>query len=66
MLWGGHAVIIGFCSNFLKLAGFQDSHVSIVLGIASGLSIIAQIGLTELVGKIKKLDLALVMEGRLW
>ena len=25
MLWGGHAVIIGFCSNFLKLAGFQDS-----------------------------------------
>ena len=54
MLWGGHAVIIGFCSNFLKLAGFQDSHVSIVLGIA------------ELVGKIKKLDLALVMEGRLW
>lgn len=64
MLWGGHAVIIGFCSNFLKLAGFQDSHVSIVLGIASGLSIIAQIGLTELVGKIKKLDLALVMEGQ--
>lgn len=64
MLWGGHAVIVGFCSNFLKLAGFQDSHVSIVLGIASGLSIIAQIGLTELVGKIKKLDLALVMEGQ--
>lgn len=53
MLWGGYGVIICYCSNFLKSMNFHDSHVSIVMGTASALAIIVQLGLAELIQKIR-------------
>lgn len=53
MLWGGYGVIICYCSNFLKSMDFHDSHVSIVMGTASALAIVTQLGLAELLQKIR-------------
>lgn len=61
MIWGGYGVIICYCSNFLKSMNFQDSHVSIVMGTASGLAILVQLFLAELIQRINFLETAWVI-----
>ncbi len=56
VLWGGYGVIICYCSNFLKAMGFQDSHVSIVLGVASGAAIVIQLLMAEMIQTIPVLS----------
>lgn len=58
MIWGGYGVILCYCSNFLKSMSFQDSHVSIVMGTASGLAIIVQLLLAEMIQRIRFLETA--------
>lgn len=55
-LWCGYAIVICYCSNFLKAMGYKDSHVSIVLGLASGLAILVQLGMAELISAISFLE----------
>lgn len=55
-LWCGYAIVICYCSNFLKAMGYKDSHVSIVLGLASGLAILIQLGMAELISRIAILE----------
>lgn len=64
MLWGGYGVIICYCSNFLKSMDFHDSHVSIVMGTASALAIVIQLGLAELLQKIRAFTTSGVIAGQ--
>lgn len=55
-LWCGYSIVICYCSNFLKAMGYHDGHVSIVLGLASGLAILVQLGMAELINAISFLE----------
>ena len=58
MLWGGYGLILCYCSNFMKSMDFADGHVSIVLGLGTGLSVVVQLLLAELIQKIRGLSTA--------
>ena len=55
MNWSFYAVILAFSSNVLRDRGFTDGQISIFLGIATGASFVAQLGIGELISRSKKL-----------
>lgn len=65
MVWGGFGLILCYCSNFMKSMDFADSHVSIVLGTGTAVSVLAQLLLAELIQRVKILTTAgtLVLQG---
>ncbi len=56
--WGFYAVILVFSSNVLYDFGFSDSKVSLLLGIATGLSCLLQVGAAEVVSRFPKLPVS--------
>lgn len=60
-MWGLYAVILGFATNFLRKQGLQDSVISILLGTAAAVSCVLQVAVGELVSRIRKLKLYIVL-----
>lgn len=54
MMWGFYAILLCFTSNFLYEFGFQDSQISLVLGLATAASCALQLGIAELVSRNPK------------
>ncbi len=61
MVWGGFGLILCYCSNFMKSMDFADSHVSIVLGTGTGVSVLVQLLLAEFMHRCKALNTALML-----
>ena len=67
-MWGFYAIIVGYSSSFMYSHGFTDGQISIVLGITTALSCVAQLGLAELIARLPKLTVyrvLLVLSGML-
>ena len=60
-LWGFYAIIVGFSSSFMYGQGATDGQISIVLGITTALSCVAQLLLAELIARIPKLTVYRVL-----
>ena len=54
-IWGYYAIIVGYSSSFMYHHGFSDGQISIVLGITTALSCVAQLSLAELIARLEKL-----------
>ena len=56
--WGFFAVVLVFSSNVLHDFGFSDSHVSLLLGIATGASCLMQLLVAELISRRPRLQIS--------
>lgn len=52
--WSFYAVLLGFSSNLLYDYGFSDSRISLLLGIATGISFLLQLALAELTSRFPR------------
>lgn len=55
MCWGFYAVSLCFSSNVLYGCGFTDSHISMLLGVCTGLSFVMQLWLAERIASHPKI-----------
>ena len=60
-MWAFYAILLGYSSSFLYSCGFGDGQISLVLGIATAISCVLQLGLSELISRIPKLTLYRVL-----
>lgn len=61
MVWGSYAVLLSFSSNYLKGHRFNDARISLLLGLASALSILIQLATAERVSRSRRLTLSAVL-----
>lgn len=61
MMWGFYAVILCYSSNFLYRWGFRDAQISLVLGLATAVSLALQVGIGELVSRVRRLKMHTVV-----
>lgn len=61
MVWGSYAVLLSFSSNYLKGHRFNDAKISLLLGLASALSILTQLAAAERVSRSRRLTLTTVL-----
>ena len=60
-MWGMYAIIFAFATNFLATKGLQNYQVSIVLGVTAAASCLLQVVIGELVSRIAKLKLYMMI-----
>lgn len=59
--WSFYAIVLAFSSNVLYELQFSDSAISLFLGICTALSVAVQVGSAELLNKVWKLGVHVVM-----
>lgn len=59
-MYGIYAIIFAFATNYLSSKGMTDSQTSVVLGATAAASCVLNIGIAELVSRIRKLKLYMV------
>ncbi len=60
-MWAFYAILLGYSSNFLYACGFTDGRISLVLGAATAVSCVLQLGLAELISRIRRLTVFKVL-----
>ena len=61
--WSFYAILMSFSGNVLRSFGFDDSHISLLLGIASVLALGGQLVIGELGGRYPNLKVSYILIG---
>lgn len=61
--WSFYAILMSFSGNVLRHFGFDDSHISLLLGIASVLALGGQLVIGELGGRYPNLKVSYILIG---
>lgn len=61
--WSFYSILLSFSGNVLHALGFTDSRISLLLGSASLLALIAQLAIGELSGRYPRLRVSAILTG---